>query len=134
MDMPTSNAIDYDDEGLTSLIGHSDCRGVGEILGRLGDKWTVLVVMSLRERPRRFNEIKRHLAGISQQMLTRTLKQLERDGLVLRTVHLTTPPQVEYALIPLGRSLSDPVMQLGRWAQAHLAMIHEHRARYDEKL
>lgn len=112
---------------------HVDCRGVSEILGRVGDKWTVLVVMSLREQPRRFNDIKRHVGGISQQMLTRTLKLLERDGLIERAVRPTTPPQVEYALTPLGHSLAQPVRQLGDWAQAHLAIIHDHRAKYDTK-
>lgn len=112
---------------------HVDCRGVSEILGRVGDKWTVLVVMSLREQPRRFNDIKRHVGGISQQMLTRTLKLLERDGMVEREVRATTPPQVEYALTPLGQSLAEPVRQLGDWAQAHLKTIHDYRARYDAR-
>jgi DNA-binding HxlR family transcriptional regulator len=113
------------------LTTHGDCRGVSEILSRVGDKWTVLVVMSLRDRPRRFNDIKRHVDGISQQMLTRTLRTLERDGMVERTVHATTPPQVDYALTALGLSLSEPVMQLGQWALAHIATIHGNRVRYD---
>lgn len=110
---------------------HNDCRKVGEILGRIGDKWTVLVVMSLRERRMRFNEIKRAVGGISQQMLTRTLKALERDGMVSRTVHPTVPPQVEYELTALGHSLSEPVMALGDWAFRHLPEIEGNRARYD---
>jgi len=114
----------------TRLEAH-DCRGVSEILMRIGDKWTVLVVMMLREKPRRFNELKRHVGGISQQMLTRTLKTLERDGLVDRSVRETTPPQVEYALTPLGHSLSAPVMHLGDWAIANLGEIHLNRHRYD---
>ena len=107
----------------------ADCRGVSEILSRVGDKWTMQVVVSLRDRPRRFNDLRRQVAGISQQMLTRTLKTLERDGMVERTVCATTPPQVEYALSELGHSPSDPVRQLAQWAAAHLATIHDNRLR-----
>lgn len=116
----------------TSLEDRTDCRGVSEILSRVGDKWTVQVVGALREQPRRFNDIKRHVNGISQQMLTRTLKTLERDGMVERTVRTTTPPQVDYALTALGQSLSEPVRQLAEWALAHRTTIHENRLRYDE--
>jgi len=112
-------------------IDHSDCRSVSEILSRVGDKWTVLVVMTLKTAPLRFNDIKRAVGGISQQMLTRTLRTLERDGMVSRTVYPTVPPQVEYALTDLGQSLAEPVMQLGRWAQTHLGVIHDNRQRYD---
>ena len=110
---------------------HRDCRQVSDILARVGDKWSVLVVMRLRDRPHRFNDLKRAVGGISQQMLTRTLKVLERDGMVVRTVHPTVPPQVEYALTGLGHSLSGPVLHLGQWAAAHLATIHANRDRYD---
>ncbi|MEI9900164.1 MAG: helix-turn-helix domain-containing protein [Hyphomicrobium sp.] len=106
---------------------------MSEILSRVGDKWTMQVVVALRDRPRRFNDLKRHVGGISQQMLTRTLKTLERDGMVERTVCATTPPQVEYALTALGRSLSEPVRQLAQWARAHLATIHSNRSHYDAK-
>lgn len=112
---------------------HADCRQISEILGRVGDKWTVLIIVALFERALRFNEVKRAVNGISQQMLTRTLKNLERDGMVLRTVHPTVPPQVEYALTPLGRSLSDPVIQLGQWARLNLTAIQGHRAEYDAR-
>lgn len=110
---------------------HHDCRRVNGILSLVGDKWTVMIVMVLRERPRRFNEMKRAVGGISQQMLTRTLKALERDGMVTRTVHPTVPPQVEYGLTALGHSLSGPVMQLGTWVGGHLEEIEANRARYD---
>ena len=113
---------------------HADCRRVSEILNRVGDKWTMQVVVVLREQPRRFNDLKRQVDGISQQMLTLTLKMLERDGMVERTVRATTPPQVEYALTGLGQSLSEPVRQLAHWAQSHLATIHEHRLRYDARV
>jgi DNA-binding HxlR family transcriptional regulator len=111
---------------------HPSCMRVNQILGRLGDKWTILAILMLVERPRRFNELKRLIGGISQQMLTRTLKALERDGLMTRKVHPTVPPQVEYGLTPLGRSLSEPLMQLAEWALDHVSTIEEHRALHDE--
>lgn len=107
------------------------CRGVSEVLNRVGDKWSIQVVIALRDRSRRFNELKRQVGGISQQMLTRTLKTLERDGLVDRDVCHTTPPQVEYTLTPLGHSLAEPVRSLAEWARAHLSTIHSHRRAYD---
>lgn len=110
---------------------HGDCRRISGILSLVGDKWTVLIVMVLRERPRRFNDIKRTVGGISQQMLTLTLKALERDGMVKRTVHPTVPPQVEYELKPLGHSLAEPVIKLGEWAGAHLEEIEANREKYD---
>jgi len=111
--------------------GQPDCREISEILGRIGDKWTVLIIMTLYDRAQRFNAIKRSVNGISQQMLTRTLKSLERDGMVRRTVHHTVPPQVEYDLTELGRSLSEPVAALGQWARSNLHEIKGHRTRYD---
>src|SRR5713226_10779809 len=87
---------------------HEDCRKVSQILARIGEKWSMLVVMLLRDGPRRFNAIKRSTVGISQQMLTRTLRGLERDGIVIRTIFPTSPPQVEYSLTALGRSMSEP--------------------------
>ncbi|WP_375206499.1 winged helix-turn-helix transcriptional regulator [Hyphococcus sp.] len=112
---------------------HEDCPKVSRVLARLGDKWTVLIVVLLRERAFRFNEIKRAVRGISQQMLTRTLRNLERDGLVSRTIYPTSPPQVEYALTELGRSLSRPVLALGEWAKANLHAIDEAQARFDRE-
>ena len=112
---------------------HGDCGKVGQILARVGDKWTVLIVMLLGDGPRRFNEIKRMVGGISQRMLTLTLKGLERDGMVTRTVFPTIPPRVDYELTALGRSLSEPVMALGMWAQAHFAEIDAARSRFDQR-
>jgi DNA-binding HxlR family transcriptional regulator len=87
---------------------HQDCQKVSQILARIGEKWSMLVVMLLRDGPRRFNDIKRNTAGISQQMLTRTLRGLERDGIMTRTILPTSPPQVEYSLTELGHSMSEP--------------------------
>jgi len=115
------------------LIDHTDCRKVSQILSRIGDKWSVLVVMLLRGGPRRFNEIKRMVGGVSQRMLTLTLRGLERDGLVTRTMFPTIPPRVDYELTDLGRSLSEPVLALGSWAQAHLAEIDAARERFDRR-
>ncbi|AVA24624.1 transcriptional regulator protein (plasmid) [Rhizobium sp. NXC24] len=108
------------------------CRKVNEILGRMGDKWTIMAITMLADQPRRFNELKRLIGGISQQMLTRTLKALERDGMVTRKVYPTIPPQVEYSLTDLGRSLSAPLLQLAMWVLDHLGEIEAHRALHDE--
>jgi DNA-binding HxlR family transcriptional regulator len=108
-----------------------DCRAVSEVLARVGDKWTVLVVSELGQGPKRFNEIRRALGSISQRMLTLTLRGLERDGLVTRTVFPTIPPRVDYELTTLGRSLLKPVSGLGVWARENRAAIQEARRRYD---
>lgn len=108
-----------------------DCRAVGSILARVGDKWSVLVIMLLGDGPRRFNEIKRMVGGISQRMLTLTLRGLERDGLVTRTVFPTIPPRVDYELTELGRSLREPVQNLGQWAFTNLPQIQSAREKFD---
>lgn len=112
---------------------HQDCQGVSQMLARVGEKWSMLIVMLLRDGPRRFNDIKRNTGGISQQMLTRALRGLERDGIVTRTVFPTTPPQVEYRLTTLGRSMSEPVLAFGEWVRAHLAEFDAARRRFDER-
>ena len=109
----------------------ADCRLVSEILSRVGDKWTVLIIMMLGHGPKRFNEIKRGINGISQRMLTLTLRNLERDGLVSRTVTPSVPPRVDYALTDLGRDLLIPVSALGAWAIQHTPCIEAARARFD---
>lgn len=111
---------------------HVECGRFSGVLSLIGDKWTVMIVLTLTERPRRFNEIKRTIGGISQQMLSRTLRALERDGMVTRTVHPTVPPQVEYALTDLGCSLARPIRELGYWAGAHIAEIESNRSAFDE--
>lgn len=107
------------------------CPAVREVLSRVGDKWSVLVIGLLEGGPRRFSEIKRTIEGVSQRMLTLTLRNLERDGLVLRTVHPSVPPRVEYALTPLGRTLISPVRALALWAAAHRQEIQAARERHD---
>ena len=110
-----------------------DCRAVSEVLARVGDKWTVLVVSALGDGPKRFNELRRALGSISQRMLTLTLRALERDGLVTRTVFPTIPPRVDYELTKLGRSLLDPVSELGLWARRNRAAIADARSRFDAR-
>lgn len=114
-----------------SDIESHDCRAVSAILNRIGDKWSVLIIQRLGEGPRRFNELKRIIDGISQRMLTLTLRNLERDGLVSRTVTPTVPPRVDYALTDLGRDLLIPVSALGQWAIQHTPCIEAARARFD---
>jgi DNA-binding HxlR family transcriptional regulator len=108
-----------------------DCRAVSEVLARVGDKWTVLVVNLMGSGPKRFSEIKREVGGISQRMLTLTLRALERDGLVTRTVTPSIPPRVDYELTDLGRSLLAPVQALGAWALSNRASIERARQRFD---
>ena len=110
-----------------------DCRAVSEVLERVGDKWTVLVVVTLGEGPKRFNELRRAIASISQRMLTLTLRGLERDGLVTRTVFATIPPRVDYELTELGHSLLEPVGALGSWARQNRLKIQQARLRFDAK-
>lgn len=107
------------------------CRKVSQILSRIGDKWSVLIVMQLGQKPRRFNELRRLLGSISQKMLSTTLRSLERDGFVSRTVQPTVPPRVDYALTDLGRDLLCPVGALGRWAIDNVGRIDESRRRFD---
>ena len=110
-----------------------ECTMVSETLARIGDKWTVLVVELLCEGrgPVRFNEIRRAIHGISQRMLTLTLRSLERDGLVTRTVHPTVPPRVDYELTELGRSLRVPLVAVAEWVRANGTSIHAARQVFD---
>jgi DNA-binding HxlR family transcriptional regulator len=108
-----------------------ECRLVGEILSRVGDKWSVLIIIALGAGPRRFNEIKRAINGISQRMLTLTLRGLERDGIVIRTVAAAAPLRVDYQLTELGQDLLGPVGALGEWARTHAPCIHAARAQFD---
>jgi DNA-binding HxlR family transcriptional regulator len=108
-----------------------DCRNLSSILAIVGDKWTVLIVVLLGDGPKRFNEIKRMVGGISQRMLTFTLRGLERDGLVKRTVFPTTPPRVDYELTRLGSTLWDAVEPLSTWARAHVNEILKARKKFE---
>ena len=110
-----------------------DCKRINEVLSRVGDRWSVLVVISLAQYgTMRFNELKRNL-GISQRMLSLTLKELERDGLVNRTYHPTIPPKVEYNLTEMGQSFREPVTTLGYWALENLSKIDAARLNYDKE-
>jgi len=108
-----------------------DCRAVSDILQRVGDKWTVLVVGKLGDGAMRFNELRTSVGGISQKMLTTTLRGLERDGFVTRTVFPTIPPRVDYELTDLGRELLKPVNALGEWARLNTERVKAARARFD---
>jgi DNA-binding HxlR family transcriptional regulator len=115
----------------SNLHDPEDCRAMSDLLARVGDKWTVLVVAELGNGAKRFNEIRRSLGSISQRMLTLTLRALERDGLVVRTVFPTIPPRVEYELTKLGRSLLEPVSGLGLWVRKNRQAIQDARHRFD---
>ena len=111
----------------------ADCPAVNDVLARVGDKWSMQVVMTLADGPVRFNALRRAIDGISQRMLTRTLRALERDGLVVRAVTPSVPPRVDYSLTELGRSLREPVRALGAWAIAHRGAIEAARADFDRR-
>lgn len=110
-----------------------DCRPVGEILDQIGGKWTVLIINRLGAGPRRFSEIKRELYGISQKMLTATLRDLERDGFVHRTVTPTIPPRVDYELTELGRELHGPLSVLGDWAVTNRERVLRARSEFEAR-
>jgi DNA-binding HxlR family transcriptional regulator len=110
------------------------CKPVADVLLRIGDKWSVLIVMVLGNGPKRFNELRRLIQGISQRMLTLTLRNLERDGLVTRTVLATIPPRVDYELTALGRSLLLPISALGEWASENRTKVEAARLKFDSRL
>lgn len=103
-----------------------------QVVFRLGEKWTLLVLYALETGPLRFRELQRRVDGISQRMLTQTVRNLERDGLVHREVVPTVPPQVSYSLTPLGESLSEPIRTIRTWAYAHIDAVEAARRQYDE--
>jgi DNA-binding HxlR family transcriptional regulator len=117
---------------LSGTINPDECR-LREVLDRVGDKWSLLVIYLLGDGTRRFMDLLRTIEGISQRMLTVTLRGLERDGLVTRTVHPVVPPRVEYTLTPLGRTLMESVGPLMEWSIAHTADIAAARAAYDAR-
>jgi DNA-binding HxlR family transcriptional regulator len=109
------------------------CTAMGDILNRIGDKWSVMVVGYLMRKTMRFNELRHAIGSISQRMLTLTLRNLERDGLVTRTVYPEIPPRVEYQLTELGRTLTEPIAALWQWAEAHQDDVKVARAAYDAR-
>jgi DNA-binding HxlR family transcriptional regulator len=106
-----------------------------ELLDRIADKWTTLIIGILTEagKPVRFTELRRAIGGISQKMLTQTLRDLERDGLVLRTAYPVIPPRVEYSLTPLGQTLEAPLAALSAWTQAHMADVRASQDAFDSR-
>ena len=108
------------------------CGAMGDILNRIGDKWSVMVVGHLTRKTMRFNELRHSIGGISQRMLTLTLRNLERDGLVTRTVYPEIPPRVEYQLTELGRTLTAPLDTLWNWAAHHMGEVNTARQNYDQ--
>jgi len=112
-------------------IPRETCRLVGDILGHVGDKWSVLVIVLLRERSMRYSELEREIGTISKKMLTRTLRHLERDGFLTRTITPTMPPRVDYTLTALGREVMDPLDGLARWALDNRGRVVAARAAYD---
>jgi DNA-binding HxlR family transcriptional regulator len=130
------------EEGTLSRVTHTDVpKGISadtatcqlrDVLDRVGDKWSVLVMALLGSGPRRYSELQHAISGISQRMLTLTLRSLERDGLVTRTVTPTSPPRVDYALTQVGETLSIEVSSLVRWAEQHREYVGKSRLRYDE--
>ena len=111
-----------------------DCMKVSEVLARVGDKWSIMVIAALGERPHRFNELKRVVGGVSQRMLTLTVRGLERDGFVTRTVTPTIPPRVDYALTDLGRSILQPARAMGQWALENRSGVEAARRAFDAAL
>lgn len=109
---------------------NDSCTPVRTVLARIADKWSILTIMVLSEGTKRFSELQRSIDGISQRMLTLTLRGLERDGMVTRTVYPTIPPRVDYTLTPMGMSLRDPINALGGWVIANLPEIDAARRRF----
>ena len=130
IDVTTEHAssVGTDDSPCLATAG---CKNVAPVLNRVGDKWSMMIVMMLSGGSMRFSELKRAIDGISQRMLTLSLRGLERDGLVSRHVTPTIPPRVDYELTELGISLREPVRALGDWAIAHIACIRAAQERFD---
>ena len=114
----------------TEALGPADCKGLADVLMNVGDKWTILVVGALSKGQLRYNEIQRRVSGISQRMLTLTLKRLEADGLVTRTLFPSVPPRVDYELTELGMTLRGALIPLHKWAANNKQAISENRRRH----
>jgi DNA-binding HxlR family transcriptional regulator len=103
------------------------------VLDRIADKWTVLIIGSLAVKIKRFGQLKREITGISQKVLTQTLKDLERDGIVIRKIYATVPPKVEYSLTPLGYTLISPIKSIKDWAETNIVSVLTAQKEYDIK-
>ncbi|ANV27575.1 HxlR family transcriptional regulator [Rhizobium sp. S41] len=119
--------VDYASEG------EANCKALGQIFERIGDKWTIMIVGALSRGPMRFNALQRSIPGLSHKMLTTTLRGLERDGLVTRTAFATIPPRVDYELTEQGSSLHEPLLTLASWARSQQSYIEGARKRFDER-
>jgi DNA-binding HxlR family transcriptional regulator len=120
-------------QGVTDSCNSPEATEIRQILNRVGDKWSILVIAMLDQGTRRFTELRRDIEGISQRMLALTLRQLERDGLVVRTVYPVVPPKVEYALTDLGSTLLESVRGLVSWATEHRGQVVAARVAYDAR-
>ncbi len=118
---------------MTSGHPEETCQTISELLARVGDKWTIQVIRVLGDEPKRFNALRREITDISQKMLATTLRKLERDGFVSRSVEATTPPSVTYALTPLGEELRNPVFALAQWTSENAQRIHAARDEFDAR-
>lgn len=116
-----------------AVEGEANCKALGQIFQRIGDKWTIMIVGALSRGPMRFNALQRAIPGLSHKMLTVTLRGLERDGLVTRTAFATIPPRVDYELTPQGRSLHEPLLTLASWARSQQVYIEGARKTFDER-
>jgi DNA-binding HxlR family transcriptional regulator len=117
---------------LRGNVYSADC-ATRQILDLISDKWTTLVILLLEAGPKRFSELRNHIGGISQKMLTQTLRNLERDGLVSRTVYPEVPPRVEYTLTPLGQTLCRPLSTIACWAEEHIGEVMAAQAQYEAR-
>ena len=118
-------------KSLGDMCDTAEAQQVRQILDLIGDKWSLLIIAMLERGTRRFMELRRDIGPISQRMLTRTLRQLEQDGLVIRTVYPTVPPRVDYTLTPLGQTLLDATQPLVQWAISHRGEVFTARKRYE---
>ena len=131
---PSHTDVTATDAAEAPCLQSAGCKNVAPVLNRVGDKWSMMIVMMLAGGAMRFSELKRAIDGISQRMLTLSLRGLERDGLVTRTVTPSIPPRVDYELTELGISLRQPVRALGEWAIEHIACIRAAQERFDAAL
>ncbi len=117
---------------LPANVYDEDCP-TRRVLDRIADKWTALIIGLLEDQPKRFSQLQRGIGGISQKMLAQTLRSLERDGLVTRTIYPEVPPRVEYELTPLGRTLIEPLAAIRLWAESHMNSVTNAQNTYDTR-